>query len=128
MALKRPNPRKDMRSLRRHFYLELSERRFLRQVQCPKDSRLYVRKVQENGHFDVILRNSDGAETRVGATPAPVTHPPWPIGQVLLEPEAEPRRPHRSPERRTSRKVALLGALPDLKEERANATQNLELS
>ncbi len=90
VTLRRPDPRKDFRSLRRWFYIDLNDQPYLRDSLWGKDPRLYLEKSQDNGHLTVMLRNSLGQEMPAfsdTAAPSAVTNPPWPIGQVLLDPK-----------------------------------------
>lgn len=89
--LRNPDPRKDLRSLREHFYIDLSDREFVRDDFLGEDKRLYVHKETNNvGELVIYLSGANGGP------PAPVfpedqtaknvTNPPWPIGNVLLDP------------------------------------------
>jgi hypothetical protein len=89
--LKNPDPRKDMKSLRKHFYVDLTDREFTRDDVLGDDKRLRIRKEVKDGELAIYLWGADGG------TPMPVfpdvqiaktvTNPPWPVGNVLLHPQ-----------------------------------------
>jgi len=90
VGLRNPDPRRDMQSLRRHFYIDLSSRVYLRESLWREDPRLFVEKVQRGGKEVIALRNSKNQELIVDDLEAGTTiptRPPWPIGDVLLRPE-----------------------------------------
>src|SRR5688572_26151545 len=82
---KHPNPRVDMKSLRKHFYIDLTDRNFVRDDILSDDKYLYVRKEIKNGELAIYLNRTpvftEGQVARI------VTTPPWPIGNVLLDPD-----------------------------------------
>jgi hypothetical protein len=85
VGLRHPNPRKDLRSLRRYFYVELSPHLYLRDTLWGDDPHLFAEKTLQ-GH--VLLRNRRGQTMRSGdpgSVSVPMT-PPWPVGQLVLEP------------------------------------------
>lgn len=88
--LKNPNPREDMRSLRRHFYIDLAGQRFRREGAWARTRELRIRKDNSDGKLAIYLEDRDQqvsipifAETQAGET---VTSPPWPVGNFLLDP------------------------------------------
>lgn len=88
--LKDPDPRKDIKTLRKHFYIDLTDREFVRDDVLVDDKRLLVRKEIQGGELAIYLWGADGgtpapvfAEDQVAKT---VTSPPWPVGNVLLHP------------------------------------------
>ena len=87
---KHPNPRVDMKSLRKHFYIDLTDREFVRDDILGEDKHLYIRKEIRNGELAIYLEGKDG-ENRTpvfaeGQIANIVTTPPWPVGNVLLDP------------------------------------------
>ena len=89
--LENPNPREDMKSLRKHFYIDLADPYFRRDDILGGDKNLYVRKEIRNGELAIYLEGEDGenrtpifTEAQVAKT---VTTPPWPVGNVLLDPQ-----------------------------------------
>jgi hypothetical protein len=89
--LKDPNPREDMKTLRKHFYIDLTDQEFIRDDILGDDKQLYVRKEVRDGELAIYLEGRDGenrtpvfAEGQIAKT---VTTPPWPVGNVLLDPQ-----------------------------------------
>ena len=87
---KHPNPRVDMKSLRKHFYIDLTDRGFVRDDILGDDKHLYIQKEIRNGELAIYLQGKDG-ENRTPVFPEGqianiVTRPPWPVGNVLLDP------------------------------------------
>jgi hypothetical protein len=86
-----PNPRADMKSLRKHFYIDLTDHEFVRDdILDNSDKQLFVQKDTRDGELAIYLEGKDGenrtpvfAEGQVAMT---VTAPPWPVGNVLLDP------------------------------------------
>ena len=90
VGLSKPDPLRDVHSLRRHFYIDLSSQIYLRETLWRDDPRLFIEKVQRDGKEVIVLRNSQGQELIWHDLAAGVfipTVPPWPIGEVLLRPE-----------------------------------------
>jgi hypothetical protein len=89
VAVRNPDPKNDAKSLRRHFYVDLSSQLYLRESLWGDDPRLYVEKVRRNGKSAIILRNSKGLEIvdGLGAGVSMLTNPPWPVGELLLDPK-----------------------------------------
>lgn len=88
VGLRKPDPREDMKTLRKHFYVDLSGKVYLRETLWEADPNLIVEKVQDNGRSVVWLKNSagqkipDNAQSGVAGPAAPS----WPIGSLLLDP------------------------------------------
>jgi hypothetical protein len=84
--LRKPQPRLDMATLRRHFYVDLSDQMYLRASLWEEDPRLFVEKSVRDGRTVVLLKNSKGQQIvdARGAGVPMVTSPPWPVGRVLL--------------------------------------------
>lgn len=89
--VKDPAPRKDMKSLRKHFYIDLTDREFVRDDVLGDEKHLCIRKEIKDGELAIYLWGADGgtpvpvfAEDQVAKT---VTVPPWPVGNVLLHPQ-----------------------------------------
>lgn len=89
--LKTPNPREDKKSLRKHFYIDLTDREFVRDDVLGDDKHLYVRKEIRDGELALYLEGEDGwnrtpvfPEGQIAKT---VATPPWPVGNVLLHPQ-----------------------------------------
>jgi hypothetical protein len=86
VGLRNPEPRKDMHSLRSHFYVDLAGKTYLRQTLWNEDPRLFVEKVVKEGRNIVLLKNSKGQaitdDSDSGAAGAMT--PPWPVGRLLL--------------------------------------------
>jgi hypothetical protein len=87
---KHPNPRADMKSFRKHFYIDLTDHEFIRDDILGDDKHLYIRKEIRNGELAIYLEGKDG-ENRTpvfteGQIAKIVTAPPWPVGNVLLDP------------------------------------------
>jgi hypothetical protein len=90
--LKVPNPREDKKSLRKHFYIDLTDQYLTRDDILGSDKHLYVSKEIRNGELAIYLEGKDG-ENRTPVFPEDgqiartVTTPPWPVGNVLLDPQ-----------------------------------------
>lgn len=85
-----PNPRQDMKSLHKHFYIDLTDHDFLRDDILGDDKHLYIQKEIKNGELAIYLEGKDG-ENRTpvfteGQIAKIVTTLPWPVGNVLLDP------------------------------------------
>ena len=84
------NPREDMRSWRRFFYIDLVGFEFKRDEWGPNTTEIYVTKKEEDGKLMITINNGKGrsrpvfTEVRAGHA---VTNPPWPIGHFILPPE-----------------------------------------
>jgi len=87
---KHPNPRVDMKSLRKHFYIDLTDRDFVRDDILGQDKHLYIRKEIRNGELAIYLEGKDGENRTPVFTDGQIakfnTTPPWPVGNVLLDP------------------------------------------
>jgi molecular chaperone DnaK (HSP70) len=86
-----PNPPEDMKSLRKHFYIDLTDHEFVRDDILGDDKQLYVRKEVRDGELAIYLEGKNGenrtpvfAEGQIAKT---ITSAPWPIGHVLLDPQ-----------------------------------------
>jgi len=88
--LQNPNPRKDMKSLRRHFYIDLADPYYRRDDILGDGKQLYVRKEIKDGKLDLYLEGKDSANSTPVFAEVQVaesaTTPPWPVGNVLLDP------------------------------------------
>lgn len=89
--LKTPNPREDKKSYRRHFYIDLADEYFVRDDVLGHEKSLHIRKEIRNGELAIYLSGKNGSPPRsvfpdeqISKT---VTTPPWPIGNVLLNPQ-----------------------------------------
>lgn len=86
-----PNPREDMKSLRKHFYIDLTDQKFVRDDILGDDKHLCVHKETLDGELAIYLQDREGAHrTPVfaeGQISKTVTNPPWPIGNLLLDPQ-----------------------------------------
>ena len=89
--LKTPNPREDKKSLRRHFYIDLADPYFVRDDILGDEKFLHIRKEIKRGELAIYLGGKNGSpprsvfpEDQIANT---VTRPPWPIGNVLLNPQ-----------------------------------------
>ena len=89
--LKTPNPRTDKKSFRRHFYIDLADPYFVRDDILGDEKYLHIRKETKRGELAIYLGGKDGSpprsvfpEDQIAST---VTRPPWPIGNVLLNPQ-----------------------------------------
>ncbi|MGA9993888.1 MAG: hypothetical protein WBP93_00675, partial [Pyrinomonadaceae bacterium] len=75
--LKEPNPRVDLKSLRKHFYIDVDGKLYRR-----RDNLIYVSRAEErNGKFMLSIRDSKGLiRSTIGETfgSPSVTHAPWP--------------------------------------------------
>jgi hypothetical protein len=77
-----PNPRTDMNSLRRHFYIDVDQPEYKREEYVEADNLLYVSKGSKDGKFVIYIgRYPLFTDIQVAET---VTTPPWPVGNVLL--------------------------------------------
>ena len=90
--LKTPNPRVDMKSFRRHFYIDLADQYFVRDDVLGDEKFLYVRKEIKRGELAIYLSGKDGNAAQSiflenSQSANTVTRPPWPIGNVLLNPQ-----------------------------------------
>lgn len=93
--LKHPRPLEDLRpgSLRRHFYIDLTEE-IRREGEWARTNELLVRKSErDDGKLAVYLEDKRGhRRVSVFAQPRAAevkTAPPWPMGDYILEPEVE---------------------------------------
>lgn len=89
--LKTPHPREDMKTLRRHFYIDLADPFFIRDDVLGEEKFLSVRKEIKRGELAIYLSGKNGnapqpvfPDEQVART---VTTPPWPIGNFLLSPQ-----------------------------------------
>ena len=90
VALRNPNPREDFRSLRQHFYMNLSDNVYQRDTLWEHDGKLLLTKTRRDGQLVILLTNSKGVSTPAFAESGAantVTNPPWPVGHFLLKPE-----------------------------------------
>jgi hypothetical protein len=91
VGLRAPDPRYDLKTLRRLFYVDLNERPYRRDALWRKDPKLYIEKIEDGDELTILLRNSDGQEVEAfsdATLPAAQTpFLPWPIGRILLDPE-----------------------------------------
>ncbi len=90
VALRNPNPREDFRSLRQHFYMNLSDNVYQRDTLWEHDGKLLLTKTRRDGQLVILLTNSKGVSTPAFAESGSantVTNPPWPVGHFLLKPE-----------------------------------------
>jgi hypothetical protein len=94
--LKSPNPREDLKpvSLRRHFYVDLVNRKFERDELWDETRELYIHKAQDekNGELTLYIEDRQGNHQEPIITQASagetVTDLPWPIGPAyILEPD-----------------------------------------
>jgi molecular chaperone DnaK (HSP70) len=86
-----PNPPEDLKSLRKHFYIDLTDHEFVRDDILGDDKHLYVRKEVRDAELAIYLEGENG-ENRTpvfteGQIAKTVTSAPWPIGHVLLDPQ-----------------------------------------
>jgi hypothetical protein len=83
--LKNPNPRADMKSLRRHFYIDLDDQAYPRQ-----ENQVFIRRGEErNGRFSLYIEDAKGRSRSVfgeARSSQTVTDPPWPVGSLILHP------------------------------------------
>jgi hypothetical protein len=84
--LRNPNPRADMKSLRRHFYIDLDDQVYPRQA-----NEVFIRRGEErNGRFSLYIEDEKGRSRSVfgeARSSQTVTEPPWPVGSLLLNPD-----------------------------------------
>jgi hypothetical protein len=89
--LKNPNPRQDMKSLRKHFYIDLTDHDFVRDDILGDDKHLCIRKEIRDGELAIYLEGKDGENSTPVFTEGQIaktaTTPPWPVGNVLLDPQ-----------------------------------------
>ncbi|HWT03529.1 MAG TPA: hypothetical protein VN256_24980 [Pyrinomonadaceae bacterium] len=89
--LKDPHPREDLKSLRKHFYIDLTDQEFVTDDILGQDKHLYVRKEIRGGELAIYLEGKDGENSTPvfteGQIAKTVTTPPWPVGNVLLHPQ-----------------------------------------
>lgn len=88
--LRNPNPREDMRSLRKHFYIDLTGQKFRREGVWARTGELIVRKEPAGNKLAIYLEDRNHsvsipifAQAQAAET---VTRPPWPVGKFLLDP------------------------------------------
>ncbi|MCP4697966.1 MAG: hypothetical protein GY862_14105 [Gammaproteobacteria bacterium] len=90
IALKEPNPAKDLTSLKKHLYALLDEIR--REYFWSKNPTLFVKQIDNKGKKIIRFENVKGEGVEL-ATVGSISHrpskPPWPIGTFLLAPEQE---------------------------------------
>ncbi|RKZ62994.1 MAG: hypothetical protein DRR08_04585 [Candidatus Parabeggiatoa sp. nov. 2] len=83
-----PDPKKDFNSLHRHFYILLDQIR--RETMWKADPWLFVSKQEQQGQTVIKLQNKQGQGfdfATVGSVGTVSSTPPWPIGNILLEPD-----------------------------------------
>lgn len=84
--LKEPNPSADLKSLRKHFYIDVDGKLYRR-----KDNLIYVRRDAElNEKFSLSIVDSKGvSQSIIGEARGSqaVTDAPWPVGSSLLDPD-----------------------------------------
>jgi hypothetical protein len=81
-----------MKSFRRHFYIDLADQYFVRDDVLGDEKNLYIRKEIKRGELAIYLSGRDGTAAQSifpenSQTASTVTRPPWPIGNVLLNPK-----------------------------------------
>ncbi|MFL6284974.1 MAG: Hsp70 family protein [Pyrinomonadaceae bacterium] len=81
-----PDPSADMKSLRRHFYIDLDDQVYPRQA-----NNVFIRRGEErNGRFSLYIEDEQGRSRSVfgeARSSQTVTDPPWPVGSLLLNPD-----------------------------------------
>jgi hypothetical protein len=83
-----PAPETDLKSLHRYFYVFLDQ--FSRDTMWNDDPWLFVKKAERHGQIIIKLQNRKGQGydfTSVGSVSQDYAKLPWPIGNILLEPE-----------------------------------------
>ncbi|NJL27043.1 MAG: Hsp70 family protein [Thermoanaerobaculia bacterium] len=90
VAAAKPDVPKDLKTLRKHFYVDLTSQPLRADVVCPGDSKLFVDVIESGSHLEISLRSSTGARTGIdagsGAQVGSTAQPAWPAGSVLLHP------------------------------------------
>lgn len=90
VALSNPNPREDMVSLRRHFYIDVVAYKFRRE-DFGGTSHVYVRRIAEAGRQTICITDLQGRYRRVvplhPQAAEAATRRPWPMGEALLRPD-----------------------------------------
>jgi hypothetical protein len=85
-----PDPRTDFNSLRQHFYIDVDKDKYERDEYVDDDKQLYVSKVSKDGKLVIYVGGEDPANRDPLFTDAhvarTVTTPPWPVGNVFLDP------------------------------------------
>jgi hypothetical protein len=89
--LKSPDPRNDMNSLRRHFYVDLISQEFHRGAILGGAKKIYIKKEMRDDKLAIFLENMQ-RNKRVSIfthlhSAEGTSSPPWPVGGPLLEPE-----------------------------------------
>lgn len=90
--LTKPNPREDMKSFKKYFYIDLADEYFIRDDVLGDEKYLHIRKEIKRGELAIYLSGKDGNADRsifpeTSQISNTVTRPPWPIGNVLLSPQ-----------------------------------------
>ncbi len=88
VSLQKPNPRSDMKSLKKHLYIYLDQVR--RDYFWQKEPVLIVKQTEKKGKKIIRFENPKGNGidlVSAGSVSHTPSRPPWPIGQILLTPE-----------------------------------------
>jgi hypothetical protein len=88
VGLRVADPRRDMSTLRQHFYIDLAGQTYQRDTLWKGEPKLIVEKAVEHGRTVVRLKNTRGQSITVGEETGAsgAMTPPWPIGSLLLHP------------------------------------------
>lgn len=83
--LQNPNPREDMKSLRKHFYIDLDD-----QVYSSNEQQVYIKRGEErDGKFELFIEDGKNPPQSIfgeSRSARAATSPPWPVGSFLLKP------------------------------------------
>lgn len=88
--LKNPNPREDKKSFRKYFYVDLTDQDLSSEEILGEDKFLNIDRDEKNGELNFIVWGEHGHPQSFfghGQSGKNVTTPPWPVGNVLLDPE-----------------------------------------
>lgn len=85
--LKDPNPRVDLKSLRKHFYVDVDGKVYRR-----RNNQIHVRHDEKRkGKFMLYIQDANGLRPVIGdGGSQAITSAPWPVGSFLLGPEPIP--------------------------------------
>ena len=91
ISLRHPDAENDLRTLRRYFYVDLTDTPIRRQTLWHDDPRLFIEINEHDGHLRISLKNAVGQTFDIDSSSGPLGATlvlPWPMGSFLLEPES----------------------------------------
>ncbi len=88
-----PDMRRDARTLRRHFYIDVGFGSLQREEFCQSDPHLRIHRERDRAGYTAIRVEGSSASRTLGVSGVAgsvVMRPPWPVGEPLLSPDEPP--------------------------------------